>query len=145
MTAAEASRRVGQSIGLAGLVDFQEGSFDAITLWHVLEHVHTLNDTLRQLIRLLRPGGTLLIAVPNVESFDAQHYGPDWAAYDVPRHLYHFSPRTMKLLLKKHNRLLTKLTSALCVCLKKLAASNNPSGLLSSRSIYGSAFLLPEI
>ncbi|MBT2556922.1 class I SAM-dependent methyltransferase [Hymenobacter sp. ISL-91] len=98
----EASRRVGQSIGLAGLVDFQEASFDAITLWHVLEHVHELNDTLRQLIRLLRPGGLLVIAVPNVESLDAQHYGPDWAAYDVPRHLYHFSPKTMKLLLKKH-------------------------------------------
>ncbi|NVO31554.1 class I SAM-dependent methyltransferase [Hymenobacter sp. P5342] len=98
----EASRRVGQPIGRAGLVDFQEASFDAITLWHVLEHVHELNDTLRQLIRLLRPGGTLVIAVPNVESLDAQHYGPDWAAYDVPRHLYHFSPKTMKLLLKKH-------------------------------------------
>ncbi|RFP64195.1 class I SAM-dependent methyltransferase [Hymenobacter lapidiphilus] len=98
----EASRRVGQPIGLAGLVNFQEASFDAITLWHVLEHVHELNSTLKQLIRLLRPGGTLVIAVPNVESLDAQHYGPDWAAYDVPRHLYHFSPKTMKLLLKKH-------------------------------------------
>ncbi len=98
----EASRRVGQPIGLAGLIDFQAGSFDAITLWHVLEHVHELNDTLQQLMRLLKPGGTLIIAVPNVESLDAQHYRQDWAAYDVPRHLYHFSPKTMRQLLKKH-------------------------------------------
>ena len=98
----EASRRVGQPVGIESLVQYQEASFDAITLWHVLEHVHELNDTLQQLIRLLKPGGTLLVAVPNVDSLDAQHYRQDWAAYDVPRHLYHFSPKTMKQLLKKH-------------------------------------------
>jgi len=98
----EATQRVGQPIGSESLVSFQQGSFDAITLWHVLEHVHTLNETLQQLISLLKPDGVLIIAVPNVESLDAQHYRQDWAAYDVPRHLYHFSPKTMKLLLKKH-------------------------------------------
>ena len=98
----EASRRVGQPVGIESLVQYQEASFDAITLWHVLEHVHELNDTLQQLIRLLKSGGTMLIAVPNVDSLDAQHYRQDWAAYDVPRHLYHFSPKTMRQLLKKH-------------------------------------------
>lgn len=98
----EASRRVGQPIGQESLSSFAAGSFDAITLWHVLEHVHTLNETLAQLISLLKPDGVLLIAVPNVESLDAQHYREQWAAYDVPRHLYHFAPKTMTQLLKKH-------------------------------------------
>ncbi|AII51969.1 hypothetical protein N008_08260 [Hymenobacter sp. APR13] len=98
----EASHRVGQPVGTESLVTYQAGSFDAITLWHVLEHVHTLNETLTQLISLLKPDGVLLIAVPNVDSLDAQHYRQDWAAYDVPRHLYHFSPKTMTQLLKKH-------------------------------------------
>ncbi|AHJ99825.1 class I SAM-dependent methyltransferase [Hymenobacter swuensis] len=98
----EATERVGQPIGTESLVQFQPASFDAITLWHVLEHVHSLNETLAQLISLLKPDGTLVIAVPNVDSLDAQHYRQDWAAYDVPRHLYHFSPKTMTHLLKKH-------------------------------------------
>jgi 2-polyprenyl-3-methyl-5-hydroxy-6-metoxy-1,4-benzoquinol methylase len=98
----EATQRVGQPIGSGKLTDVELESCDAITLWHVLEHVHTLNDTLNQLVSRLRPDGVLLIAVPNVDSLDAQHYRQDWAAYDVPRHLYHFSARTMAQLLKKH-------------------------------------------
>jgi 2-polyprenyl-3-methyl-5-hydroxy-6-metoxy-1,4-benzoquinol methylase len=98
----EASLRVGQPIGSDDLTALEPGSFDAITLWHVLEHVHTLNETLQQLIKLLKPDGVLIIAVPNVDSLDAQHYRQDWAAYDVPRHLYHFSAKTMTQLLKKH-------------------------------------------
>ena len=100
----DAAARVGQPILEPGaLATLAPGSFDAVTLWHVLEHVHTLGDTLEQLIRVLRPGGKLLIAVPNVDSLDAQHYGPDWAAYDVPRHLYHFGPAPMRRLLARHN------------------------------------------
>ncbi|MBC6991767.1 class I SAM-dependent methyltransferase [Hymenobacter sp. BT491] len=98
----EAARRVGQPIGSGSLDSLEAGTFDAVTLWHVLEHVHTLNETLRQLIGLLKPDGVLIIAVPNVDSLDAQHYRQDWAAYDVPRHLYHFAPKTMTQLLKKH-------------------------------------------
>ena len=98
----EASQRLGQAIGQESLASFAPGSFDAITLWHVLEHVHLLNETLAQLVALLKPDGVLLIAVPNVESLDAQHYRELWAAYDVPRHLYHFAPKTMAQLLKKH-------------------------------------------
>lgn len=77
-------------------------SADVITMWHVLEHVHRLSDTLNQIHDLLRPDGLLLIAVPNFTSSDADHYREHWAAYDVPRHLYHFSPRGMKMLLEKH-------------------------------------------
>ena len=99
---AEASERLGQPVGQESLASFQPGTFDAITLWHVLEHVHLLNETLAQLTALLKPDGVLLIAVPNVESLDAQHYRELWAAYDVPRHLYHFAPKTMGQLLKKH-------------------------------------------
>ncbi|QCR23991.1 class I SAM-dependent methyltransferase [Pontibacter sp. SGAir0037] len=76
--------------------------FDVITLWHVLEHIHTLNETMAELISLLQEDGTLIIAVPNADSHDAQQYKENWAAYDVPRHLYHFTQPTMKRLLKKH-------------------------------------------
>ena len=84
------------------LHDIAPASFDMITLWHVLEHVHDLHHTLDGLEKALRPGGTLLIAVPNYTSGDAVHYGEFWAAWDVPRHLYHFSPASMKTLLQRH-------------------------------------------
>jgi 2-polyprenyl-3-methyl-5-hydroxy-6-metoxy-1,4-benzoquinol methylase len=77
-------------------------SFDAITLWHVLEHVHELHSYVEQLKNLLATHGKLFIAVPNYTSADAKIYGEYWAAYDVPRHLYHFSPKAMKILLNAH-------------------------------------------
>ena len=99
----EAASRVREPIKCPSDLDsIPDGSFDIITLWHVLEHVHTINETLDQLIRVLGPGGKLLIAVPNAESLDAQHYRQDWASYDVPRHLYHFVPATMRQLLAAH-------------------------------------------
>jgi 2-polyprenyl-3-methyl-5-hydroxy-6-metoxy-1,4-benzoquinol methylase len=98
-----AAERVGQTIQEPTvLTTLAPSSFDTITLWHVLEHVHALHETLDELIAALKPGGKLLIAVPNVESLDAQHYRQDWAAYDVPRHLYHFSASTMRRLLTRH-------------------------------------------
>lgn len=101
---AEAAARAQEPIGQPNdLANLPTGHFDAITLWHVLEHVHSLNDTLAQLLRVLAPAGKLLVAVPNANSFDARAYGPDWAAYDVPRHLYHFTPATMRQLLACHN------------------------------------------
>lgn len=82
--------------------------FDAITLWHVLEHVHELSAYVQQLKSLLKENGKLFIAVPNYTSKDADIYSEYWAAYDVPRHLYHFSPRSMHLLMEKHGlKLLT--------------------------------------
>ena len=77
-------------------------SFDAITLWHVLEHVHDLHEYMDQLKKLLSAKGKLFIAVPNYTSPDQKIYKEFWAAYDVPRHLYHFSPEAMKSLLNTH-------------------------------------------
>lgn len=74
----------------------------AITLWHVLEHLPLLNETLGQLKHRLRDDGVIFIAVPNIKSFDAQHYGSAWAGLDVPRHLWHFSQRNMLHLLQNH-------------------------------------------
>lgn len=82
--------------------------YDAITMWHVLEHVHELHAYLDRIRQLLKPGGALLIAVPNYTSSDADHYGEHWAAYDVPRHLYHFSPASMEQLLHQHQIKLIK-------------------------------------
>ncbi|REH56324.1 methyltransferase family protein [Tenacibaculum gallaicum] len=65
--------------------------FDVITLWHVLEHIPNLTEYVQQLKSLLKPNGFLIIAVPNYKSFDSKHYKEFWAAYDVPRHLWHFS------------------------------------------------------
>ena len=84
------------------LFSLPRATFNAITLWHVLEHVHELHPYMGQLKKLLKENGVLFIAVPNYTSGDASHYGPSWAAYDVPRHLYHFSPDSMKKLLSLH-------------------------------------------
>lgn len=84
------------------LFELPANQFDVITLWHVLEHVHELSAYLQNFQRLLRKDGHLIIAVPNYTSPDAQHYGAHWAAYDVPRHLYHFSPNAMRKLLAAH-------------------------------------------
>ncbi len=78
------------------ITKFEPESFDMITLWHVLEHIHQLSDTTKKILALLKPQGFILIAVPNADSLDAQKYKESWAAYDVPRHLYHFNQPTMK-------------------------------------------------
>ena len=78
------------------------GGFDVITLWHVMEHLEHLDETWDELYRLLADRGTLVVAVPNCTSFDAGRYGAYWAAYDVPRHLWHFTPATMQRLALKH-------------------------------------------
>jgi 2-polyprenyl-3-methyl-5-hydroxy-6-metoxy-1,4-benzoquinol methylase len=80
------------------LTDLKDQSFDIITMWHVLEHVPNLEEYLVALKRLLKPTGTILIAVPNFKSFDANYYGRFWAAYDVPRHIWHFSKVTIEKL-----------------------------------------------
>lgn len=75
--------------------------FDIITMWHVLEHIPNLNEILSELKKHLTPNGTLIIAVPNHLSYDATYYGNVWAAYDVPRHLWHFNPQSIQSLIKK--------------------------------------------
>lgn len=83
------------------LSELPDQHYSIITLWHVLEHLPKLQETVIDLKRVLAPDGTLLIAVPNCSAFDAKHYGPDWAAYDVPRHLYHFRPDNIRHLFRE--------------------------------------------
>ncbi|MES2410158.1 MAG: class I SAM-dependent methyltransferase [Bacteroidota bacterium] len=88
------------------LSDLDNHSFDIITMWHVLEHVPNLDEYILELKRLLKPTGTILIAVPNFKSFDANYYGRFWAAYDVPRHIWHFSKTAIqKLFAEKEMKL----------------------------------------
>lgn len=82
------------------------GSFDVITMWHVLEHVPDLNARMKQVRNLLKKEGRLFIAVPNLLAPDAKKYGAHWAALDVPRHLYHFTPQSLEQLLRKHGFIL---------------------------------------
>lgn len=79
-----------------------QNNYDVITQWHVLEHVHFLNERMKQLNNLLKKDGTLFIAVPNSNSWDAKKYKEYWDGYDVPRHLYHFNKNSIKLLMEKH-------------------------------------------
>ena len=83
-------------------------TFDIITLYHVLEHIHILRKTLKKLIKHLKPTGYILIAVPNSESYDAKKYGEDWAGWDVPRHLYHFNSESIQKLSEIFDLQLTK-------------------------------------
>jgi 2-polyprenyl-3-methyl-5-hydroxy-6-metoxy-1,4-benzoquinol methylase len=91
----------------SALFNFPASSFDAITLWHVLEHVHALHDYVEQLKTLLNKKGKLFIAVPNYQSLDSEIYRLKWAAYDVPRHLYHFTPKAIEVLMKQHGMKVT--------------------------------------
>ncbi|SNR40922.1 Methyltransferase domain-containing protein [Lutibacter agarilyticus] len=80
------------------LQDISLQQFDVITLWHVLEHVPDLNSYIYKLKSLLKPNGVLVIAVPNYKSYDAVYYKQFWAAFDVPRHLWHFSKKSIQLI-----------------------------------------------
>ena len=84
------------------LYHIKDNTFDVISMWHVLEHVYNLNEDIEQYKRILKADGTLIVAVPNCSSEDAEHYKSNWAAYDLPIHLYHFRPDNMKQLFSKH-------------------------------------------
>lgn len=93
------ARKLAQEKGLellSSIEAYENMQFDVITLWHVLEHIPNLNKCLNQLQKLLKPGGLLVIALPNYKSWDAKKYQEFWAAYDVPRHLWHFDRVAMK-------------------------------------------------
>lgn len=83
------------------LYQLKPESQDVITLWHVLEHVYDLEKDFKQIVSVLKPGGYVFIAVPNLDSFDAKYYNEFWAAYDVPRHLYHFRKKDINYLANK--------------------------------------------
>ena len=82
---------------------FEKNSFDVISMWHVLEHVPNLNSRMNQLSSLIKKDGLIVIALPNLDSPDAVKYGPHWAGLDVPRHLYHFTEDSFRVLLEKHD------------------------------------------
>ncbi|NDV42124.1 class I SAM-dependent methyltransferase [Flagellimonas sediminis] len=84
------------------LEEVADQRYDAITLWHVLEHLPNLDDQIKTIASLLKDDGVLVIAVPNFKSYDASHYGKYWAAYDVPRHLWHFSKTSITKLFDAH-------------------------------------------
>jgi 2-polyprenyl-3-methyl-5-hydroxy-6-metoxy-1,4-benzoquinol methylase len=94
---------------VATIAQLEDHSFDVITMWHVLEHVPDLDHQIKELKRLLKPTGSLIIAVPNFKSFDAQHYGKFWAAYDVPIHFWHFSKTAIQKLFQKEQMELVKI------------------------------------
>ncbi|MEO6348046.1 MAG: class I SAM-dependent methyltransferase [Aquaticitalea sp.] len=83
------------------LLKFDDQSFDVITLWHVLEHLPNLKEQFYIMNNLLKPNGTLIIAVPNFHSYDANYYKNFWAAYDAPRHLWHFSQSSISKLVSE--------------------------------------------
>ena len=85
------------------LLEFPKQSFDVISLWHVLEHLPNLEERVSILISLLKENGRLIIAVPNYKSYDAYYYKNFWAAFDVPRHLWHFSKESISKLFFKEN------------------------------------------
>lgn len=82
--------------------------FDVITMWHVLEHVPNLDAYIDSLKKLLKQDGVLVVAVPNFKSHDAKHYKQFWAAYDVPRHLWHFSQKSIKEIFQKYQMTLVQ-------------------------------------
>lgn len=88
---------------------YKSNTFDIITMWHVLEHVPDLELQIKEIKRILKPNGYLVIAVPNFRSYDAIYYKSFWAAYDVPRHLWHFSKKSMKSIFEKEKLCLKKI------------------------------------
>jgi SAM-dependent methyltransferase len=80
----------------------QDNTFDIITLWHVLEHIYDIHGTLESVKRLLKKGGKILIAIPNIDSYDSKLFKEFWAAFDVPRHLFHFNQDSFSRLTKEH-------------------------------------------
>ena len=89
--------------------NFEDHSFDIITLWHVLEHVPDLQHQIQEIKRLLKPGGYVIVAVPNFKSYDATYYKSFWAAFDVPRHLWHFSKNAIQRLFAEQELNLTQI------------------------------------
>ncbi len=105
-TAVGAARSVRDDLGLPALTgslphpNLKPGSFDVVTMWHSLEHVHRPLAVLREAYRLLAPGGRLIVAAPNIESLPYYWFGPNWFGLDLPRHLTHFTPATLAAMLQ---------------------------------------------
>lgn len=90
------------------LADIEDKSLDVVTMWHVMEHIQEPDKMWKELYRILDDTGIAVIALPNSASYDAQRYKEQWAAYDVPRHLWHFTPSTIMHWGEKHGFLLER-------------------------------------
>lgn len=99
---ANAARTLTNTTIYEELNQIERSAFDIVTAWHVIEHVHDLSLTIRTLRKSLKKNGYIFIALPNHNSYDAQQYKEYWAAYDVPKHLYHFDKMSIDILSKKH-------------------------------------------
>lgn len=118
------------------LAELGQDQFDVVSLWHVLEHMPDLHNVVEQLKMLVKPGGHLLIAVPNFKSYDAKFYKEFWAAYDVPRHLWHFSEQSVRMLFSDRLNL---------VAIKPMIYDSFYVSLLSEKYKNGSAFSLKAL
>lgn len=99
-----ANKKTGDSVfDIQQLLKLESNSFDVITLWHVLEHLPKVESHIEIFESLLKPNGRLVIAVPNYNSYDAKYYKNFWAAFDVPRHLWHFSQTSIARVVKTKN------------------------------------------
>ncbi len=103
LQAAQAAQAAGLAVqhGTLETVDYAPGSFDVVRIWHVLEHVPQPLATLRQAYRLLKPGGQLIIGVPNIGGWLARLAGPFWFDLDVPRHVWHWTPQPLAVLVER--------------------------------------------
>lgn len=115
---------------------FKDQSFDVITLWHVLEHLPNLEMHIFRLEKLLKPNGRIIVAVPNYRSYDAAYYKSFWAAYDVPRHLWHFTKDAIKRLFVRYEMQVEKILpmkfDAFYVCLLSEKYKNGKSNYFKS-------------
>lgn len=126
-SARSARKAVGEDrvrVGPVEEVGFADGQFDAITAWQVFEHLRDPAATLDECRRILRPGGALILAVPNIESWQARFSREEWFHLDVPRHLFHFSPETLSEMLRRHGFEVEEISH---YCLEQ-----NPFGLMQS-------------
>lgn len=99
----EGRKRLGLDIeqGTVETAEFEEASFDVITLWHVVEHLDDPIRSLSTVLGWLKPGGALVLECPNSGSFDAGKYGPEWPGWSIPYHLWHFTPRSLSAVLDR--------------------------------------------
>ena len=97
-----------EMLSVEALAEIKEKELDVVTMWHVMEHIQEPGRMWDELHRTLADNGVAIVAVPNCSSYDAQKYKQHWAAYDVPRHLWHFTPKTIALWAGKHGFTLEK-------------------------------------
>ncbi len=123
-------------------IEFNGKSFNAITLWHVLEHVYDLDVLFKDMGKLLSNSGKLFIAVPNIDAMERKYFNNHWAAYDLPRHLYHFSSKSLeKLLRDKGYRIINKKRMLFDTFYISILSSKKISNIQVIKSIFLSIFI----